>query len=148
MNMEVLVASSDAENRCVLANILAQCDAKALIARNADEVRAILAKVSVDVVFCDETLPGGGFYYVLLLTKTIGAGVPLVLSSLLGGVNRYLEATELGVFDFIAPPFDTADVNSIIGRIRQNCLPQTMEGTRPPSDRRPHERMIRVAYDC
>ncbi len=148
MNVEVLVASSDAGNRSVLVDILDRSGAKSLIACNVDEVQTILAERSIDLVFCDERLPGGGFHYVLLLTKTIGGGVPLVLSSFLGELDCYLEAIELGVVDFIAPPFGTADVNSIIGRIRQNCPSQLREGTRPPYGGMPPERMITVAYDC
>lgn len=134
MNVEVLVASSDAENRSVLVDILGQSGAKSLVAGNVDEVQAILAERSIDLVFCDERLPGGGFHYVLLLTKTIGGGVPLVLSSLSGELDCYLEAIELGVVDFIAPPFGAADVNSIIGRIRQNC-PSRLNGRKSATTR-------------
>jgi DNA-binding NtrC family response regulator len=148
MNVEALVASSDVENRSVLVDILGQGGARPLIARNVDEVQTILAKRTIDLVFCDEVLPGGGFHYVLLLTKTIGGDVPLVFSSLLGELDRYLEAIELGVFDFIAPPFGMADVNSIIDRVRQNCLSRPTEGIRPPSGRKPPDRMISVAYEC
>ena len=118
------------------------------IAGNVDEVQAILAERSIDLVFCDERLPGGGFHYVLLLTKTIGGGVPLVLSSLSGELDCYLEAIELGVVDFIAPPFGAADVNSIIGRICQNCPSRLTEGGRPPHGGKPPKRTISVAYDC
>jgi DNA-binding NtrC family response regulator len=148
VNVEVLVASSDEENRSLLLDILGQCGAKSVIARSVDEVQTILAERSVNLVFCDKVLPGGGFHYVLLLTKTIGGGIPLVLSSPLGELDSYLQAIESGVFDFIAPPFHAADVNSIIGRIRQNCLSRPTEGPWPPSGRKLPERMISMAYDC
>jgi CheY-like chemotaxis protein len=149
MNLEVLVASSDADNRSVLVDILGRSGAKSLIAGNVDEVQRILAELSIDLVFCDDVLPGGGFQYVLLLAKTIGGGVPLVLSSLLGDLGRYLEAIELGVFDFIAPPFGAADVNSIIARIGQNSLSsRPAEGTRLPFGRKPVGRRTSVAYEC
>jgi DNA-binding NtrC family response regulator len=148
MDVEVLVASSDAENRSLLVDNLAQCGARPLIAKSVDEAQTILAERSIDLVFCDEVLPGGGFHYVLLLTKTIGGDVPLVLSSLLGDLDHYLEAIELGVFDFIAPPFGMADVNSIIGCVRQNCLLRPTKGFRPPSYRKSLNRLVSVAYDC
>jgi DNA-binding NtrC family response regulator len=144
MNVEVLVASSDVENRSVLVDILGQQRAESLIASNVDEVQTILAKRPIDLVFCDETLPGGGFHYLLLLTKTIGGGLPLVLSSLLGELDCYLEAIELGLLDFVAPPFRATDVNSIIGRILQNRPSRLTEGTRPPFCRKLPERMISV----
>jgi DNA-binding NtrC family response regulator len=149
MNVEVLVASSDADNRSSLVDILGRSGVKSLIAGNVDEVQTILAELSIDLVFCDDVLPGGGFHYVLLLTKTIGGSVPLVLSSFLGDLGRYLEAIELGVFDFIAPPFGAADVNSIIARIGQNRLSsRPTEGTRPPFARMPVGRMTSMAYEC
>jgi DNA-binding NtrC family response regulator len=149
MKVEVLVASSDADNRSSLVDILGRSGVNSLIAGNVDQVQTILAELSIDLVFCDDVLPGGGFHYVLLLTKTIGGGVPLVLSSFLGDLARYLEAIELGVFDFIAPPFGAPDVNSIIARISQNRLSsRPTEGTRPPFARMPVGRMTSMEYEC
>jgi DNA-binding NtrC family response regulator len=142
------VASSDREKRSALVSILGQCGVKSLIARNVDEVQATLARLSIDMVFCDETLPGGGFHFVLLLTKTIGAGTPLVLCSLLGDVDRYLEAIELGVFDFIAPPFRPADVNLIIASVRQICTSNLTEDARSAFGRRQTHQMTQMVYDC
>jgi DNA-binding NtrC family response regulator len=112
--MEVLVASSDAETRTALANILGQFGMTPLIVVNVDEVRTALTRLSVDLVFCDESLPGGGFHQVLRLTKAVGSGVPLVVSSWLGDLDEYLEAMRMGVFDFIAPPYRHIEVESIV----------------------------------
>jgi DNA-binding NtrC family response regulator len=146
--LEVLVASSDAEKRNALVSILDQCGVRALTAKNVDEVQAALAGLSIDMVFCDETLPGGGFHYVLLLTRTIAEGVPIVLSSLLGDVDRYLEAIELGVFDFIAPPFRSAEVNSIIGRVRQTCKTKMGEKDLATFRRKQPHQTMPLVYDC
>jgi DNA-binding NtrC family response regulator len=146
--LEVLVASSDGEKRSALVSILGQCGVKTLIARSVYEVQAALAGLSIDMVLCDETLPGGGFRFVLLLTKTIGAGTPLVLCSLLGDVDRYLEAIELGVLDFIAPPFRPADVNLIIASVRQIRTSNLTQDARSSFGRRQPQQITQLVYDC
>ena len=127
--LEVLVASSDAGKRTALVDVLAQCGLKPMTARNLSEVRAILAERPVHLVFCEDALPEGGFREVLWMAQATGSGVPLVVSSLLGELEEYLEAMQLGAFDFIAAPYRPSEVASIVNSVRQNCLSKSMGGT-------------------
>jgi DNA-binding NtrC family response regulator len=95
------------------------------------EVRAVLAERPVHLVFCEDGLPEGGFREVLRLAETAGSDVPLVVCSLLGELDEYLEAMQLGAFDFIAPPYRRVEVESIINSVRQDYLSKRRGGIRP-----------------
>ena len=125
----VLVANSDTGKRTALVDILAQCGLESMTVTSVDEVRAALAQQAVHLVFCEHALPEGGFREVLRLAQVTGSGVPLVVSSLLGELEEYLEAMQLGAFDFIAPPYRPCEVKSIVNSVRQNYSSQLMGGT-------------------
>lgn len=112
--IQVVVASSNAGTKEPLAKILGEFGLASLVASNVSEFRNILLQRTVHVVFCDESLPGGGFREVLGLVKTTKPQVQVVVSSQLGELKEYLEAMNLGAFDFIAPPYRVADILSII----------------------------------
>jgi two-component system, NtrC family, response regulator PilR len=112
--IQVVVASSNTGTKEPLAKILREFGLASLIAVSVSEVRNILLQRTVHVVFCDESLPEGGFREVLGLVKTTKPQVQVVVSSQLGELEEYLEAMNLGAFDFIAPPYRVADILSII----------------------------------
>lgn len=125
----VLVANSDTGKRTALVDILAQCGLESMTVTNVDEVRTALSQQAVHLVFCEDALPEGGFREVLRLAQATGSGVPLVVSSLLGELEEYLEAMQLGAFDFIAPPYRPSEVESIVNSVRQNYSSKRMGGT-------------------
>jgi len=128
--LQVLIACSDSEQRAALMNVLALCDLQPMIAANLSEVRRALERGSVDLAFCEDRLPGGGFREALRMIKATGSNVPLVVSSPLGELDQYLEAMQLGAFDFVAPPYRRAEVESIVNSVRQDYLSKGTEGTR------------------
>jgi len=128
--LQVLVACADIERRASLVDVLSQCDVTPSTAASVSEVRTALRQRSVHLVFCEDGLPQGGFREVLGLTKATGAGVPLVVSSPLGDLNEYMEAMQLGAFDFIAPPYRRVEVESIVNSVREIHLSKRMGGTR------------------
>jgi DNA-binding NtrC family response regulator len=74
-----------------------------------NEARMICAQQPLHLVFCEGGLPGGVFREVLRNPKSTGSGVPLVVCSLLGELDEYLEAMQLGRFDLIAHPYRRND---------------------------------------
>ncbi len=125
----ILVANSDAGKRSALVHILAQCGLESTTVTSVDEVGAALAQQDVHLVFCEDVLPEGGFREVLRLAQATGSAVPLVVSSLLGEMEEYLEAMQLGAFDFIAPPYRHSELESIVNSARQHYLSKCMGGT-------------------
>src|SRR5258707_1428876 len=105
MNLiQVLVVGSAVGKRKALVDILEECGLEPVIASNLGEVRNILGRRPIHVVFCEDNLPDGGFREILRLVKANRPEVQVVLSSMLGDVDEYIEAMNLGAFDFVAPP--------------------------------------------
>ena len=115
--IQVLVAGSDVESGAILEDILVGCGVNPLIASSLEEVRIVLLYRPVHLIFCEDRLPGGDLYDILRLTQAIHPEVLVVLTSLLGAWEEYLEAMQLGAFDFITPPYRTEDVVSIVDNV-------------------------------
>lgn len=139
---QVLVACSDPGRRTALVDILVQRGLEPMVATNVGEVRAVFAQRPVHLVFCEDDLPEGGFREVLQFAKATESGVPLVVCSLLGELDEYLNAMELGAFDFIAPPYRGADIASVINSVHKDCWAKRIGETRPctPVEAAPQDR--------
>jgi len=121
----VLVASNNTESRCVLASILAYLGLDLVFASSVDEAQAILLEKPIRLVLCEHTLPDGSFHDVLQTLKVAGSGTPLVVCSVLGEMDEYLEAMASGAFDFIVPPFRSTELESIVNSVLQEYSPRT-----------------------
>jgi len=121
----VLVACNDYESRCTLASILADFGLDPVFASSVDQARAILLGQPIRLVLCEDTLPDGSFRDVLHTLRLAGSGVPLVVCSLLGEIDEYLEAMESGAFDFIAPPFRPTELESIVNSALNEYPPES-----------------------
>ena len=125
MRMQPLVASSDAARRDALAGILVHCGLRPLIAISVNGVRTAFALGRVHLVFCEDELPGGGFRAVMQLASAAAPAAPVIVCSRCGDLAQYLEAMEMGAFDFIAPPYRLSEVRFILGRIAETVLSKT-----------------------
>jgi two-component system, response regulator, stage 0 sporulation protein F len=121
--IQALVACLDVERGATLAKTLEECSLEPVLASNVEEVRIILLQRPVHLVFCEDNLPEGGFREVLRLVKATRPDAQVVVSSLLGAWEEYLEAMHLGAFDFVPPPYRGDEIVSIVYRVCQNyCL--------------------------
>ena len=112
--IQVLVVGSDVENRTALVDILEECGLEPVIASKVKETGNILARRPAHVVFCEDNLSDGSFREILRLVKATRPEIQVVVSSKLGDVEEYIEAMNLGAFDFIAPPYRDTDVVSVV----------------------------------
>jgi DNA-binding NtrC family response regulator len=77
------------------------------------------------MVFCEDNLPEGGSREVLRLVRATRPDAQVIVSSLLGAWEEYLEAMHLGAFDFVAPPYRGDEIVSRLYRVCQDfCLKQ------------------------
>ena len=128
-SIQVLVTGCDAGKRTALLNRLEEYGLEPMIASNVEETRQILERKPVHVVFCEDRLPDGGFREILCLVKANSPEVQLVVSSMLGDVHEYIEAMNLGAFTFIAPPYRSSEIISVVdGAHRRYRLKRKDEG--------------------
>jgi DNA-binding NtrC family response regulator len=120
--IKVLVAGSDSKKRGALVDILMESGLEPMVASDFEEVRSILVREQLHVIFCENNLPGGGFREIIRLATEMGSLVEVVVSSMLGELDEYLEAMKLGAFDFVAPPYRGADIISIVDNACQHYL--------------------------
>jgi DNA-binding NtrC family response regulator len=119
------VACNDCESRCALASILANLGLDLVFAASVEQARAILRGKQIRLVLCEETLPDGSFRDVLRTLQLAGSRVPVVVCSLLGEMDEYLEAMESGAFDFISPPFRPTELESIVNSVFPKYSPKS-----------------------
>ena len=113
-SIQVLVTGCDAGKRTALLNMLEEYGLEPMIASNVEETRQILERRPMHVVFCEDRLPDGGFREILRLVKANRPEVQVVVSSMLGDVHEYIEAMNLGAFDFIASPYRSSEIISVV----------------------------------
>lgn len=112
--MQALVISPDSDARRDLLGALLRCGVDAFVCPRLIEARSHLKSESFRIVFCEDSLPDGDFRDVLRIVTHTNAKLPVVVCSRLGESPAYLEAMELGAFDYIAPPYRTGEVQFII----------------------------------
>jgi len=108
--VQILVASSELENRRALAAILQKEGYETLCASRVSECQEALASDRVNVVFCDRRLTDGSYRDVLAITRASRQMVRVVVTSRLADWDEYLEALHHGAFDLIASPCQPTDV--------------------------------------
>jgi DNA-binding NtrC family response regulator len=107
---QILVVSSELENRRALTAILEQEGWDTLCASKVSECEEALAAHNVTLVFCDRRLADGSYRDVLALTRSLPRNVRVVVTSRLADWDEYLEALHYGAFDLIASPCQPTDV--------------------------------------
>lgn len=111
---QALVASADPEVRGTLTHILGRHGVEPVFSSTAEEAKAALVRGPISLVFCEERLSDGGFRDVLGEVKRSARVVPVVVVSRIGDWDKCLEALCLGVHDYIAYPFQRAEIESVI----------------------------------
>ncbi len=109
----ILVLSPDAATRCALADALSRSACEVLFASTVREALANPAPELISLMFCQDRLPDGSFRDVLRSLKSAGLNAPFVVCSLLGEIDEYLEAMQLGAFDFIPAPYRQSEVEAV-----------------------------------
>jgi DNA-binding NtrC family response regulator len=107
---QVLVASSELENRRALAAILQEEGYDTICVSRASECKEALETHDVSLVFCDRRLSDGNYRDVLAATRLAKKKVRTIVTSRLADWDEYLEALHQGAFDLIVSPCHPTDV--------------------------------------
>ncbi len=113
----VLIVSSRAENRDALLHIFEGLPIDTSVARTLQEAGAVLSRSSIDVVFCDESLPDGSYRALLeALAATEQRSIRFVVTLGTGEWHEYLEAMRLGATDVLRCPLQSIEVELVLIR--------------------------------
>ena len=107
---QILVASSELENRRALAEILKKEGYDTICVSRASECKEVLETRNVALVFCDRRLTDGSYRDVLAAARRSQDKVRVVVTSRLADWDEYLEALHHGALDLIASPGRPTDV--------------------------------------
>lgn len=109
-SMQILVASSELENRRALADILRKEGYDTICVSRASECKEALDAQNISLVFCDRRLSDGSYRDVLSAARLAKQRVRTIVTSRLADWDEYLEALHQGAFDLIASPCQPTDV--------------------------------------
>ena len=110
---QVMIASSDFENRRKLAQILEFCGWEPICSRSVGQAREILSRGAVRLLFCEDSLHDGTYHDLLEAANSSPILVRVVVIVRNGagcdGDTRQ-EALQRGAFGVISPSFQSTDV--------------------------------------
>ncbi len=109
---QIMIASSDLENRRNLVSILDRQGLGTFCAANVRQCREILDSQNVGLVFCDRSFADGDYRDVLTAVagKKLAGGARVVLLAALGDSEQYKKAKDDGVFEVISAACRPTDV--------------------------------------
>jgi len=117
---DVLVASSNMEDRTSLLHILDGLSLNVISCSALDQAREVLSRQEVPLVFCDELL-SDGCYRDLLSSESGRRALRVVVTIRAGEWDEYLDAIRLGAFEAIRCPLHPTDVELVVLRaMREN----------------------------
>lgn len=112
-SLDILVVSSDMENRKSLLHILDSLSLNVISCSALNEAVEVLSRQEVPLVFCDELL-SDGFYRDLLSASKTGRRALRIVVTIRGEWDEYLEAMRLGAFDAVRYPFRPTDIELVV----------------------------------
>lgn len=114
LSAPVLIVDDEADIRSLLARVLAKYGMPAVVAENAAEARAILARQAVSVVLMDVMMPGeDGLSLCAWIRQHVK--VPVLLISAAASESNQRAGMQAGAVDFIQKPFEP---KALIARIQ------------------------------
>lgn len=113
---EILVATTDLEERRRLAKVLQAEGWDVTCASRVKECLETLANRRVRMIFCDFRLADGTYRDVLQFVRPLEPKIPVVVMSRLADWDEYLDVLRQGAFDLIASPSEPTDLLLVVSR--------------------------------
>jgi DNA-binding NtrC family response regulator len=114
--INVLIACTNAEEQKALAGIVHACGMKPVCCSSLQEAREFLGRREFHVVFCQETLPDGGFREIVKQVAGFSEEIPVIVLSDFCDWDAFLRAMREGAYDYVACPSDYDVVAPILWR--------------------------------
>ena len=107
---QILVVSSEIENRRALLDILRKEGHETVCASRVSESREAMETQNISLIFCDRRLSDGNYRDVVAAARACRQHAKVVVTSRLADWDEYLDALHNGAFDLIASPCQPTDV--------------------------------------
>jgi DNA-binding NtrC family response regulator len=111
---EILVVSTDMENRADLARILAAQGFEPICVSTLRECHVVFTEKRVGLVFCDPYVTDGDYEELLSAYRLKDPKPRVVVTSTYGNWEDFKKAMRLGAFDVISVPCRSTDVEWVI----------------------------------
>lgn len=124
--LQILVVDDEENTRIGLSKLLEGDGHQLLVAANGYEALSCLEENSVDLVLTDINMSGMSGLVLLKEMNERYEHVSVVMLTAYGGVDSYLEAMNLGAFEYINKPVQLKELRSVIRRVvlRRNRFSQ------------------------
>lgn len=113
---DVLIVSARTENGKALMRILADLPINVFAVTTIGQAREVLAKHTVEMIFCEEFLPDGTYLELLEFVIAESSLTAFVVTLCTGEWDEYLEAIHLGATDVLRCPLQSIDVELVLIR--------------------------------
>jgi two-component system, NtrC family, nitrogen regulation response regulator GlnG len=118
---KVLIADDDESIVWVLDRFLSEKRLKALIARDGVEAEKLIGTEGLKLAIIDINMPGRDGLEILKGLKGRGVNIPVIIMTAESTMGNAIEAMKLGAFDYIAKPFDLAEIEIILDRAMEDA---------------------------
>ncbi len=112
----VLVVEDDAALREALSDTLALARYQVVEATDGESALALLAERSVDLVLSDVQMPGMDGHTLLRRVKSVRPGIPFILMTAYGQIDRAVDAMRDGAADYLPKPFESDRLLGVVAR--------------------------------
>jgi DNA-binding NtrC family response regulator len=121
-HLRVALASSEFRSEEVLINLLRQRDLEPVVASSLEESKALLRREEVALLICHASSSEGDFRELLKVAGESESSVPVVICTDFYDPRLYLEAMELGAFDYFSYPYYRDGVDWVVGKAVDQAL--------------------------
>lgn len=116
-HVRALVVSPELDDRKPLLRTLEALQVEIIVCTTRVQAEEIVVTKPVDIVFCDEYLPDGRYFDLVLATNGSSTGPRVVVTTRTGDWDLYFAALDEGAFDVIRCPCHAQDVEMTIVRL-------------------------------
>lgn len=113
----VLVVDDEENSRNGLFRILSKFDYEVFTAKTGAEALKCLEKKSCDVILTDMRMPGMSGIDLLKKVKEVSPDIGVIIFTAYGEVDSYLEAMNLGAYEYLNKPVKVDELRKIIAKV-------------------------------
>ncbi|MGB0732531.1 MAG: sigma-54-dependent transcriptional regulator [Pontibacterium sp.] len=141
--MRVLIVEDDLSLREALADTLELANISYLLASSGEEALDVLKKQHADLVVTDVNMPGIDGHELLDRILVLQPGLPVMLMTAFGQIDKAVEAMRAGAVDYLMKPFDAEQLLTAIQRYAGGVVEANL--VEPVAEAVSSQRMLQLA---